>query len=118
MNKRPLSPTDLSQHIPDPEDDQIQTVLMSGKGSEHVFDDLRQRYERRVESQEHRLLEGHERPAPLQRRADPSNSELSIEPATPRTPPEADVPWYAWMLVAASFVLLTVAAISLVVLAI
>ncbi len=107
MGNRQL--TDISRHLPDPDADQADTVLMSGKGSEHVFDELRQRYERRIESQEHRLLEGGDGPAPLQHPAEP-NSEVSLEPASPEVLSEPDVPWYVWGLVAASSVLLLAAA--------
>ncbi|MEN0066625.1 MAG: hypothetical protein AAGA48_31115 [Myxococcota bacterium] len=105
MAKRHLQ--DLSQYLTEQEAEEVDTVLMSGSGAEDVFDDLRQRYERRVESTEHRLLDG--QPADQARARgmeDSTLSEASIEPPTPPLAEESEVPWYAWLLVVASFVML------------
>jgi len=88
------------------EHDLVDTILMSGPGTEGVFDDLRQRYERKVESQEIQLMSGGSPKAPLHTDDDLGHQgELSIDTSQPRRP-QAPLHWFTWSLVVASFALL------------
>lgn len=111
----------LPSHLPLPfdqrDDEEIATVLMQDEGSEGIFDDLRQRYERRVEAQTFELLDGEEPSAPVDVADDVDDrftAEISLEPAHDASP--SDVPWYAWMLVVASLLMLVVTGATLVLL--
>lgn len=109
--RQPSDPIPL--YLSPPRDDEdVETVLMSDEGSEDVFDDLRQRYERQVEAVGYELLQGQD-PRPIMEREEP---DVSIEPLPPEPVAEPDVPWYAWLMLTASLVMLGVTAIVVVML--